>query len=172
MNFKKPVMKYKSSLLFRIVSQSLLLIAVFIGIQVWQSLGVIKGQAPIILDQSLEGNEIDLRQYQSKPVVIYFWAEWCPICKYETPVINELAKNYQVISVATFAENKQDIMQYLKDESIDMPVIYDENNKWARLYNVNAVPTSFIIDAKGNVRFVEKGFTSSIGLRLRLWWVR
>jgi len=172
MNFKKLVMKYKSSLLFRIVSQSLLLIVVFIGIQVWQSLGVIKGQAPIILDQSLEGNEIDLRQYQSKPVVIYFWAEWCPICKYETPVINELAKNYQVISVATFAENKQGIMQYLKDESIDMPVIYDENDEWARLYNVNAVPASFIIDEKGNVRFVEKGFTSSIGLRLRLWWVK
>jgi len=172
MNFKKLAMKYKSSLLFRIVSQSLLLIAVFIGIQVWQSLGVIKGQAPIILDQSLEGNEIDLRQYQSKPVVIYFWAEWCPICKYETPVINELAKNYQVISVVTFAENKQGIVQYLKDESIDMPVIYDENNEWARLYNVNAVPMSFIIDAKGNVRFVEKGFTSSIGLRLRLWWVK
>lgn len=172
MNFKNMWLKYKSSLLVRILSQSLLLIVVFIGIQMWQSLGVIKGQAPIILDQSLGGNEINLKRYQSKPVVVYFWAEWCPICKYETPVINELAKDYQVLSVVTFAENKQDIMQYINDESIDMPVIFDENNEWASLYNVKAVPTSFIIDAKGNIRFVEKGFTSSIGLRLRLWWVK
>lgn len=172
MNYKSLLLKYKSSLLFRIVFQTLLLIAVFIGIQVWQSLGVIKGQAPIIVDQTLDGDAIDLRRYQSKPLVIYFWADWCPICKYETPVINELTKNYQVLSVATFAENKQDILQYLKDENINMPVIFDENNEWAKLYNVTAVPTSFIIDGKGNVRFVEKGFTTSIGLRLRLWWVK
>lgn len=171
MRFNNLLEKYKSSLLLRILFQALLLIVVFIGIQVWQSSGAIKGQVPFILDQTLDGNEINLRRYQSKPVVVYFWADWCPICKYETPVVNELAKEYQVLSIATFAENKQDIVQYLKDENIDMPVVFDENNEWARLYNVSAVPTSFIIDAKGNVRFVEKGFTSSIGLRLRLWWI-
>lgn len=171
MDFKKLVLQYKSSLLFRILSQVLLLITVYIGIQLWQSLGAIKGQAPIIIDQTLDGDEIDLRRYQAKPVVVYFWAEWCPICKFQTPAINDLAKDYPILSIATFAENKQAVEKYLKDKNIDMPVVFDEGNEWARLYNVTAVPTSFIIDAKGNIRFVEKGYTSSIGLRLRLWWV-
>lgn len=172
MHFKNLILKYKSSLLLRILFQTLLLIAVFIAIQVWQSLGVIKGQAPIVFDRALDGSKIDLRRYQEKPVVVYFWADWCPICKYETPVINELAKDYQVFSVATFVENKQAIVEYLQNENIDMSVIIDKDNQWARLYNVNAVPAIFILDGKGNVRFVEKGFTSSVGLRLRLWWVK
>ena len=171
MNFKNIVLKYKSSLLFRILSQSLLLIVVYIGIQIWQSVGVIKGAAPIIVDKTIAGDEIDLRHYQSKPVLIYFWAEWCPVCKFETSVINELAKNHQVLTVATFSENKQDVIDYLNDEGINMPVIFDENNEWAKLYNISAVPTTFVIDEKGNIRFVEKGYASSIGLRLRLWWM-
>jgi thiol-disulfide isomerase/thioredoxin len=171
MNFRNIALQYKTSLLFRIVSQSLLLIVVYTGIQLWQSVGAIKGAAPLIIDQTIDGDEVDLRRYQSSPVVVYFWADWCPVCKFETPVINNLAQDYQVLSVATFAENKQDIINYLQDEGINMPVIFDEHNEWAKLYNVSAVPSTFIIDAKGNVRFVEKGYTSSIGLRLRLWWV-
>ena len=170
MVFKSIVAQYKSSLIFRILSQSLLLISVYMGIQLWQSLGEIKGHAPIIVDQTVAGNELDLRQFKSRPVVVYFWAEWCPICKFQTSTINEIAKNYPVISVATFSENKQATVEYIKDEKIDFSVVFDESNEWAKLYNVTAIPTIFIIDGKGNIRFIEKGYTSDIGLRLRLWW--
>ena len=171
MNFKIIIEKYKNSLMFRIISQSLLLIIVYIGIQLWQSVGTIKGAAPIIVEQTIEGDEIDLRRYRSKPTVVYFWADWCPICKFQNPVINDLTEDYTVISIATFSEDKQGIIKYLHDEGIEMPVIFDENNEWEKLYNVSAVPSAFIIDAQGNIRFVEKGYTSYIGMKLRLWWV-
>ena len=170
MNFKIIFEKYKNSLMFRIVSQSLLLIVVYIGIQLWQSAGSIKGAAPVIVEQTIKGDEIDLRRHKSKPTVVYFWADWCPVCKFQNPVINNLTENYNIISIATFSENKQAVINYLHDEGIEMPVIFDENNEWAKLYNVNAVPSSFIIDTQGNIRFVEKGYTSSIGMKLRLWW--
>jgi thiol-disulfide isomerase/thioredoxin len=141
------------------------------GIQTWQSLKEIKGSAPHIIGATIDAKKIDLAEYQSRPVIIYFWAEWCPICRYETPAINALVKDYQVLSISTFTENKQDVEKYLQDENITMPVIYDENNVLANLYNVTAVPTAFIVDSKGNIQFVEKGFTSAIGLKLRLWWV-
>jgi len=171
MNFRNIVLQYKTSLMFRIVSQSLLLIVVYIGIQLWQSVGTIKGAAPIILDKTIDGDKVDLGRYQAKPVIVYFWADWCPVCKFSTPAINDLAEDYQVLTVATFAESKQDVINYLNDKSINMPVVFDTNNEWAKLYNVSAVPTTFIIDSKGNIRFVEKGYSSSMGLRLRLWWV-
>ena len=170
MNIKNIIEKYKNSLMFRIVSQSLLLIIVYIGIQLWQSIGAIKGAAPIVIEQTIDGEEIDLRSYKSKPVVVYFWADWCPICKFQNSVINDLTEDYKVISIATFSEDKQGVIDYLQDEGITMPVIFDENNEWAKLYNVSAVPSTFIIDIQGNIRFVEKGYTSSIGMKLRLWW--
>ena len=171
MNFKKIVLRYKESLVYRIIFQSVLLIIVYIGIQTWQSLGVAKGAAPIILDQTLNGKNINLSHYKTEPVIVYFWAEWCPVCRFENPTIDGLAKEYKIISIATFAENKHDVINYLNDENIDMPTVFDENNEWAKLYKVSAVPTTFIIDSQGEIRFVEKGFTSSIGLKLRLWWI-
>jgi len=172
MNLKNIALYYKTSLLFRIVSQSLLLITVYIGIQLWQSVGTIKGAAPIIIEQTINGGAIDLRDYQSQPVVVYFWADWCPICQLQGPVINDLAEDYQVLSIATFSKDRQDTIDYLNDKGIKIPVVFDEGNEWANLYNVRGVPTTFIIDAQGNIRFVEKGYTSSIGLRLRLWWIQ
>ena len=170
MVMKSIVVQYKSSLLFRILSQSLLLFSVYMGIQLWQSIGDIKGHAPIIFDQTIAGNELDLRHFKSRPVVVYFWAEWCPICRFQTSAINDITKDYPVISIATFSENKQAVVKYIKDEKIDFSVVFDDNNEWAKLYNVTAIPTIFIVDGKGNIRFVERGFTSNIGLRLRLWW--
>ena len=157
---------------YRVLVQLLLLVAVYWGIQFWQTSGSIKGVAPVILDQSVQGDVIDLNKYKSKPVLVYFWAEWCPICKFENSAIEELSKDYQVISVATFINNKEDLLKYIKDENFSMSIVLDEDNEWAKLYKVNAVPTSFMIDSGGNIRFVEKGLTSSIGLRLRMWWLQ
>jgi len=156
---------------YRVLIQLLVLIAVYWGIQFWQTSSSIKGVAPVIVDQTLAGDVVDLRKHQSKPVLVYFWAEWCPICKFENPTVDELSKDYQVISIATFINNKQALLSYLDEEKFTMPVILDEDNEWARLYQVTAVPASFVIDNDGNIRFVEKGLTTSIGLKLRMWWL-
>lgn len=63
------------------------------------------------------------------------------------------------------------VREYLKRENLSYPVIVDEDGEWANVYGVKAVPASYIIDSKGVIRFIEKGYSSETGLRLRLWWL-
>ena len=59
----------------------------------------------------------------------------------------------------------------MAEEGVSYRVILDPSGRLAGRFGVKAVPTSMIIDANGEIRFVEVGYTTEIGLRLRLWWV-
>jgi alkyl hydroperoxide reductase subunit AhpC len=62
------------------------------------------------------------------------------------------------------------ILAYMKDKEVDYPVIHDPDSRIAQQYAIRGVPSSFIVDADGTIRFVEVGYTTGIGLRFRLWW--
>ena len=64
----------------------------------------------------------------------------------------------------------EEILAYMKDKHVDYPVLHDPDYRIARQYAIRGVPSSFIVDGEGNIRFVESGYTSSLGLRMRLWW--
>jgi alkyl hydroperoxide reductase subunit AhpC len=63
----------------------------------------------------------------------------------------------------------EEVKAYMARQKIKFPVVLDPDGTFARRYGAVAVPASFIIDGKGKVRFVEFGYTTEIGLRLRLW---
>ncbi len=149
----------------------LLLLLIFI-IRSWQSRGHIEGAAPVILASTIKGQVFDLREQQSKPILVHFWATWCGICKLENSNIVNLAKDYQVMTIASWSDGPEQVKQYLESEQLDFPVIVDEDGEWAKVYGVKAVPASFIVDSNGQVQFVEVGYTTEMGLRLRLWWLQ
>ena len=170
MNIKKIVKKNKT---FNILLQLVAVLVIYFIIRAWQSVDNIKGQVPVILASSLNNEKIDSREFQTKPLLIHFWATWCPICQFENSNIENIAKDYQVISIASWSGDGAEVRQYLKDEQLNLPiVILDENAEWAKVFAVKGVPTSFIVDKKGVIQFIEKGYTSEVGLRLRLWWLQ
>ena len=57
----------------------------------------------------------------------------------------------------------------MEDRGLEFPVIVDSLGRLANMYRVKGVPTNYIIDAKGNIRTVEVGYTTEIGLRIRMW---
>lgn len=162
---------YKKNKIIRLLVQSLILLMVYFAVRAWQSVDNIEGEAPVIVATMLSGEEFDLRKLQSKPVLVHFWASWCPICEFENSNIANLAKDYQVITIASWSEGDAQVQQYLDAENLNFPVIVDEDGEWAKVYAVKGVPASFILDAQGIIRFIEKGYTSETGLRLRLWWL-
>ena len=131
----------------------------------------IQGMAPAIVATTLKGETFDLRDHQSKPVLVHFWATWCPICEFENSNIVNIAEDYQVITVASWSETEAEVREYLRKEGLNLPVIVDEDGEWAKVYGVKAVPSSFFVDKKGFIQFVEKGYTSEVGMRARLWWL-
>ena len=169
--FDNTKQAYKKNKYIRLVFQLMFFLLIYFSIRTWQSVDNIQGKAPVIVAVTLEGEKVDLRKYQSRPVLVHFWATWCPVCQFENSNIANLVEDYQVITIASWSETETQVKTYLTDEGLSMPVIVDEDGEWAKVYGVKAVPSSFFIDSKGVIQFVEKGYTSELGLRLRLWWL-
>ena len=105
------------------------------------------------------------------PLILHFWAVWCPVCKMEAPNINWISKHYPVLTVVVNSGPDQKVMSFLKQHGWSFKVLNDTHNKWAARFRVHALPTTFIFDKKGKLRFVEIGYTTTPGLLVRLWWV-
>lgn len=75
-----------------------------------------------------------------------------------------------MITVASTSGTPEDVSRALQERGLSMPVLNDPEGQLAAKWGVNAYPTTFIVGADGRVRFVEVGYTSSLGLRARLWW--
>ena len=156
--------------LMRNITQILIVLAVFLGIRAYLTQGSIKaGPAPDFNGVLLDGSEFHLKDLRGKPVLIHFWATWCKICALNDGAIDELAKDLQVITVAMESGSQQGIREEMEERGLSFPVFVDGLGKLANLYHVKGVPTNYIIDAKGNIEYVEVGYTTGWGLRLRMW---
>lgn len=116
----------------------------------------------------LDGKSVSLDDYKGKPVVVYFWASWCPTCKLQSNAINELSKEYQVLTVALNSGSDEDIKNYMQEKDYAFATINDKSGNISSNFKVKALPTTFVIDSNGSIVFSEVGYTSEIGFRLRL----
>jgi thiol-disulfide isomerase/thioredoxin len=104
-----------------------------------------------------------------RPVIVHFWATWCPTCKIEASNIQTLSQNYQVISIAVKSGDNKDIELYLDKHNYDFNTINDYDGFLANIFNISAYPTTLIYDKDNNLVFIDVGYTSTIGLYLRVW---
>jgi thiol-disulfide isomerase/thioredoxin len=148
----------------------LIFIVIIMGVRTWQQRDVVKGEAPALSGLMLDGNTYAMVSRPAQPVLVHFWATWCPICRAELGSIDSLAKNNpNVITVAMQSGSKEEVRQYLSDKGVSFPVVNDADQKISARWGVQAVPASFIVDTEGKIRYVEIGYTTEIGLRIRLW---
>ena len=103
-------------------------------------------------------------------MLIHFWASWCPVCKLEQSNIQNIAKDHPVITVAMQSGHNEELKQYMDEEKLSFNVINDESGQLSKMYNIKGVPVSFIINKENEIKFVEVGYTTELGLRIRLWW--
>lgn len=146
------------------------LLAVFLLISAWRAPDVPEGPAPLLSGTGLAGETLNLQAMQGKPVLVQFWASWCPICEFELGSVESLTEDYQVVTVALQSGEPHHVRQYLQEQGVEFPVINDPDGLAARQWGVKGVPATFIVGADGEVDFAESGFTSLWGLKARLWW--
>jgi len=148
-------------------------LAAFLAIRPYMQGNVIHGQAPIMKVTSIAGNTLDLQalNQQGKPVLVHIWATWCPICKMSKGGIESIGNDFAVINIATQSADDEQLLAYAKENDMNPNLIVNDlDGKWLQTFGAKAVPADFIIDPQGNIAFVEVGFTTAWGLRLRLWW--
>ena len=127
-------------------------------------------QLPKINELMINGKQFNTRNYSGKPLLIHFWATWCPTCKAEADNIQRLSAYYDVVTFAVKSGSNGELRAYMDDRGFDYHVINDESGEWARHFKIEGYPTTFIYDASGQVSFSEVGYTSTLGLLFRMWW--
>jgi peroxiredoxin len=132
---------------------------------------VVREQAPDFSATTLSGKQIRLSDYQGQPVLVHFWATWCPICEFSRDGIEDISQDYAVLNIATQSGDRQALLAYAEQHGMNPDnIVLDEDGSLFNLYGARAVPADFIINSQGQVEFVEVGLSSSWGLRLRLAW--
>lgn len=109
--------------------------------------------------RNAEGNEVSLADFKGKPIFINLWATWCPPCIAEMPSINKL-QEYLGDDVAfvmlSLDKNFEKAKAFNKRKGYHFP-IYELANTLPEMYQSPSIPTTFIIDANGNLRMIHKG---------------
>ncbi len=156
---------------WRTLALNLLLFAALVaGIRIWQQRDMPSGQAPALQGLTLSGQPYVLPLHPDRPVLVHFWATWCPICRSEQGSIVSLAKDHpEIITVAMASGPPEEVSRYMRAQGLAFPVVNDPDGAISRTWGVHAVPASFIVDTQGRIRFIEVGYTTETGLRLRLW---
>jgi thiol-disulfide isomerase/thioredoxin len=131
----------------------------------------IRGSVPPLALENILGQPLAMENYQGRAHMIHFWASWCPICALEIPAIEAMiSEGYPVINVAINSGDHAQVMAYALENGMDPNfIVNDPEGQLFAAFGAKAVPASFFIDAQGQVAFVEVGYTTGIGMRIRLW---
>lgn len=152
-----------------VVFYIIMVIIIFSGEFLMNS-GLKTGQPPVIYQQTLSGKDV-MDNLSKGPAIIYFWAEWCGVCKMMQQAVSGVVVNYPVMTVAVKSGSVNTVQEYLHDENLHWEVVNDPLGEIAEEYQARGVPSIFFLDKKGEIVLTSTGYTSEMGLRLRLWLV-
>jgi peroxiredoxin len=123
----------------------------------------LEGQAaPDFVLKSASGENLRLSEYRGDVVLINFWATWCGPCRQEMPLLDDLYARYQRVGFNLLGVNIDDdsrrAMQMVQELGVSFPVLFDESKEVSKLYEVEAMPVTVLVDRRGMVRHVHHGY--------------
>ena len=141
------------------------LIGLFFGMLAAASIassGLEGQQAPDFALKSATGENLRLSEYRGDVVMINFWATWCGPCRQEMPLLDELYSRYQRVGFNLLGVNIDDdssrAMKMVDELGVDFPVLFDSRKEVSKLYEVEAMPVTVLVDREGRVRHVHHGY--------------
>ena len=160
------LLKHRAS---KIVFEIGIFILLYLGVRTYMQWHLVSGTLPPIQAVTLTGTHFDSAQPRKGPLLIHFWASWCPICHLEQRGIQVISRDYPVLSIAMNSGDAIEVKQFLHQQGLDFPVVNDPDGEIAKQFGVTGVPVSFVVNEHNQIRYVERGYTTEWGLRLRLW---
>jgi thiol-disulfide isomerase/thioredoxin len=115
--------------------------------------------APDFTLEDIDGKKFSLKEYRGKVVLLNFWATWCPPCRREMPSMERLNRNFNgknfVVLALNQMEDSDQVFTYTAELEVSptFAILFDKNSDVARAYGVLGLPTTYLIDKKGNLRF-------------------
>jgi thiol-disulfide isomerase/thioredoxin len=117
------------------------------------------GQPMALQFTAVDGRPVDLTQFKGKVVLIDFWATWCGPCRGEIPDVKKTyekyhSKGFEIVGIS-LDQDKSTLTNFVAENKMDWPQFFDGQgwgNKYARQYDVNAIPAMWLVDKKGILR--------------------
>ncbi|MDR7073050.1 TlpA disulfide reductase family protein [Fictibacillus barbaricus] len=115
-------------------------------------------RAPDFKLQTLDGKTVNLSDFKGKVVLLNFWATWCPPCRAEMPEMVRFYNEHSSEKIEILAVNLTDsdtvssVKKFVKDYKLPFPILLDSAGSLGDTYKTVTIPTTFIIDAKGNIK--------------------
>ncbi len=124
-----------------------------------ESLTLIKDlpMAPAFELPDMDGELFQLSQFQGKPVIVNFWATWCPPCREEIPSMNRAwakIKDQGIEMIAiNVGEDEDTIFSFTGDYPIDFQMLMDQSGTIIQQWPVKGLPTTFVVDPQGRLHY-------------------
>lgn len=144
------------------------------AVNAWQTRDLPEGPAPDFTVTLASGEVTTLQQWRAahpgQPVALHFWADWCPICRAEEHSVTRLARDWPVLTIAMQSGDAAKVQRVLAQRQLTWATAVDAPGQIAKAYGFKAVPALVVVDAQGQLRGAASGYTTEVGMRLRLWW--
>lgn len=118
--------------------------------------------APDFALRSSSGTNLRLSEQRGQVVMVNFWATWCGPCREELPQLNRLYEKYQAAGFTLLGVNvdssSKDALGMAKRLGVQFPVLFDSKKETSRLYGLESMPWTVLIDRSGKVRYVHAGY--------------
>lgn len=118
---------------------------------------------PVIIEQSKIA--FDPALFKGKVVLLDFWATWCPPCLKSMPFFNSMRNKYlqdgfEIVAI-NVDEDTETAHQFLQEHPVDYLMAFDPKGECPKIYDVTAMPSSFLLDKTGKIRKVHFGYRDS-----------
>jgi cytochrome c biogenesis protein CcmG, thiol:disulfide interchange protein DsbE len=118
------------------------------------------------------GVTYNLDDLRGQVVLVNFWATWCEPCRAEMPELDQLARDYREAGFRVLAvnvlEDGPNIRDFGEELGLDLPLLADRRGETYKAYNVQALPSSYLVDGEGVIRDVRLGVVTRRYLESRL----
>jgi peroxiredoxin len=122
--------------------------------------------APDFTLKSLEGRNLRLAEQRGQVVLVNFWATWCGPCKQEMPHLNRLYDKYRSSGFVLLGVNVDEDTHQASGTAaklgLHFPVLLDADKAVVRLYDLNSMPATVLIDRDGKVRYLHRGYRDGL----------
>ena len=117
--------------------------------------GAVGSPAPEFQLKDLQGNPVRLSNFRGKPVVLHFWATWCPHCLAEMPLLQEADRQLstqgaQILAI-NLGEPQRKVERYAREHGLKLVILLDSRGKAAQAFGVAGLPATVVVDANGRI---------------------
>jgi thiol-disulfide isomerase/thioredoxin len=124
-----------------------------------------KIKAPDFTVTDYDGNEVKLSDYIGTPIVLNFWASWCPPCKAEMPHFNKVSEEYEedelIFLMVDLVDGQRETIdlgkKYVEDNNFTFTVLFDTKQDAAATYGIRSIPSTLFIDKEGYIQAGQEG---------------